>query len=71
MDSRQIGLRINNAETGEGINNTGGLALIEGEWTIPPESVLSLYYDAVVSACSLPVVGLWVMTLYFVVDWAD
>ena len=71
VDSRQIGLRINNAETGEGINNTGGLALIEGEWTIPPESVLSLYYDAVVSACSLPVVGLWVMTLYFVVDWAD
>lgn len=70
VDSRQIGLRINNAETTISIYNTAALELVDGEWTIPPQSSLPLYYDAVVSANSLPVVDLQVMTLYFVVGWA-
>ena len=70
VDSRQIGLKINNAETTISIDNTAALELVDGEWTIPPQSSLPLYYDAVVSANSLPVVDLQVMTLYFVVGWA-
>ena len=70
VDSRLIGLRINNAETTISIDNTAALELVDGEWTIPPQSSLPLYYDAVVSANSLPVVDLQVMTLYFVVGWA-
>ena len=70
VDSRQIGLKINNAETGAGIDGTTVLELTESEWIIPRESSFPLYYEAVVSANSLPVVGLQVMTLYFVVGWA-
>ena len=70
VDSRQIGLRINNAETGDCIDGTAALELTESEWIIPRESSFPLYYEAVVSANSLPVVGLQVMTLYFVVGWA-
>ena len=70
VDSRQNGLKINNAETGAGIDGTTVLDLTESEWIIPRESSFPLYYEAVVSANSLPVVGLQVMTLYFVVGWA-
>ncbi len=70
VDSRQIGLKINNAETGAGIDGTTVLELTESEWIITRESSFPLYYDAVVSANSLPVVGLQVMTVYFVVGWA-
>ena len=70
VDSRQIGLRINNAETGDCIDGTAALELTESEWIILPESELPLYYDAIVSASSVPIMDLQVMTVYFVVGWA-
>jgi len=71
VDSRQIGLRLNNAETDMiGGDNTADLALTSYEWIIEPDEVLPLTYDAVVSANSYPIVGETVLTLYFVVGWA-
>ena len=70
VDSRQIGLRINNAETGDCIDGTTVLELTESEWIILPESAKPLYYDAIVSATSIPIMDLQVMTVYFVVGWA-
>ena len=70
VDSRQIGLRINNAETGDCIDGTAALELTESEWIILPESAMPLYYDAIVSASSVPIMDLQVMTVYFVVGWA-
>lgn len=71
VDSRQIGLRLNNAETDMiGGDNTADLALASYEWIIEPDDVLPLTYDAVVSANSYPIVRETVLTLYFVVGWA-
>ena len=71
VDSKQIGLMLNNAETEMiGGDNTCVLALTEYEWIIAPDSALPLTYDAVISANSRPVVGEIVLTLYFVVGWA-
>ena len=71
VDSRQIGLRLNNAETDMvGGNNTADLALASYEWIIEPDAALQLTYDAVVSANSYPIIGETVLTLYFVVGWA-
>ena len=71
VDSRQIGLRLNNAETDNvGGDNTADLALASYEWIIEPDAALPLTYDAVVSANSYPIVGETVLTLYFVVGWA-
>ena len=71
VDSRQIGLRLNNAETDMiGGDNTADLALTSYEWIIEPDEVLPLTYDAVVSANSYPIVRETVLTLYFVVGWA-
>ena len=71
VDSRQIGLKLNNTETEMiGGDNTADLALTDYEWIIEPDAVLPLTYDAVVSANSSPIVGETVLTLYFVVGWA-
>ena len=71
VDSRKIGLKINNAETDIiGMDNTAVLFLADNEWIIPPESAMPLYYDAIVSASSVPIMDLQVMTVYFVVGWA-
>lgn len=71
VDSRQIGLMLNNATTEMiGGDNTAALALAEYEWIIAPDSALPLTYDAVVSAISHPIVEETVLTLYFVVGWA-
>ncbi len=71
VDSKQIGLMLNNAETEMiGGDNTCVLALTEYEWLIAPDSALPLSYDAVISANSRPIVGEIVLTLYFVVGWA-
>ena len=70
VDSRQIGLRINNAETGNCIDGTAALELTESEWIIPPGFALPVYYDAIVSASSVPIMDLQVLTVYFVVGWA-
>ena len=71
VDSRQIGLKLNNAETEMiGGDNTADLALTDYEWIIEPDAALPLTYDAVVSANSSPIAGETVLTLYFVVGWA-
>ncbi|MBR3587134.1 MAG: hypothetical protein IKO00_14020 [Oscillospiraceae bacterium] len=71
VDSKQIGLMLNNAETEMiGVDNTCVLELTEYEWIIAPDTALPLTYDAVISAISRPIIGETVLTLYFVVGWA-
>lgn len=68
VDTKQIGFIINNAETKQtGFSET--LVLGTG-WNITKDGELPLNYDAVVSAMSEPV-NEHVLTLVFVLDWAD
>ncbi len=68
VDTKQIGFALNEAKTtGSGYTEPLGLG---GDWTITKGGRLHLLYDAVVSAMSAPV-NEQVLTLVFVLDWAE
>ena len=65
VDSRLIGFMLN------GVDGTVDNLSIEGDWTVDQGDELALFYDAVVSATSQVIYGEEVLTVVFVVDWAD
>ena len=68
VDSRQIGFAINGTET---IDSGESETLEVGSgWTVDKNASLPLHYGAVASAVSEPV-NEQVLTLYFVLDWAE
>lgn len=69
VNSKQIGFSINNAIT-TAHGSTEALPL-SGSWTVNRGSSLPLAYDAVVSATSSAIVGEQVLTIVFVLEWAD
>ena len=72
VDSRLIGFRLNGSCTKDSDSaDTELLELDEGEWNIPRGTSLPLVYDAVVSATSVPVTNEKVLTLCFIVGWAE
>ncbi len=72
VDSMLVGFRINGASSGAvGNDNTADLVINEEEWNIQPGGYLPLTYDAVISATSVPVPEVQIMTVYFVVSWAS
>jgi len=69
VDSREIGFTINGAET---IDSGESEALeVGGGWNVEKNSVLPLAYDAVVSPVSTAVNGEQVLTVAFILDWAE
>ena len=67
VDAKQIGFRINDAET---VSNGSAENLAVGNgWTIAEGDDLPLDYDATVSATSEPI-SEQVLTIVFIVDWA-
>ena len=68
VDSKQIGFKINSAQT----SKTGSTEQFEltSPWRINEEESLTLTYDAVVSALSLPVTNANILCVLFVVEWA-
>ena len=71
VDSRKIGFKVNNACTDQVENNESELALNPWDWRIEQGSVLPLSYDAVVSATSVPFADVQVLTVIFVIAWAE
>ncbi len=67
VDSRQIGLKLNNAST-SGLSQN--LSLVPSEWTIGEGGTLPLTCDAIVSATSSPLTNVRVMTVVFTLNWA-
>ena len=63
VDSKRIGFSLNGAES------DGSAMLPVSSWVIAKNSVLSLDYDAVVSATSNPI-NEQVLTIVFVLNWA-
>ena len=68
VDSNQIGFKINSAQT----SKTGSTEQFEltSPWQINEEDILTLTYDAVVSALSQPVTNANILCVLFVVEWA-
>ena len=68
VDSKQLGFRILNHETGK----TGSSATFvpTAPWKISEEESLTLDYDAVVSALSQPVTNANILSVLFVIEWA-
>ena len=68
VDSNQIGFKINSAQT----SKTGSTEQFEltSPWQIAEEDILTLTYDAVVSALSQPVTNANILSVLFVVEWA-
>ena len=68
VDSNQIGFKINSAQTCK-TGNTEQFVLTS-PWKIAEEDILTLTYDAVVSALSQPVTNANILSVLFVVEWA-
>ena len=68
VDSNQIGFKINSAQTSK-TGNTEQFVLTS-PWQIAEEDILTLTYDAVVSALSQPVTNANILCVLFVVEWA-
>ena len=68
VDSNQIGFKINSAQTSK-TGNTEQFVLTS-PWKIAEEDILTLTYDAVVSALSQPVTNANILSVLFVVEWA-
>ena len=68
VDSNQIGFKINSAQTSK-TGNTEQFVLTS-PWQIAEEDILTLTYDAVVSALSQPVTNANILSVLFVVEWA-
>ena len=68
VDSNQIGFKINSAQTSK-TGNTEQFVLTS-PWKIAEEDILTLTYDAVVSALSQPVTNANILCVLFVVEWA-
>ena len=68
VDSNQIGFKINSAQTSK-TGNTEQFVLTS-PWKIAEEDILTLTYDAVVSALSQPVANANILCVLFVVEWA-
>ena len=68
VDSNQIGFKINSAQT----SKTGNAEqfVLTSPWQIAEEDILTLTYDAVVSALSQPVTNANILCVLFVVEWA-
>ena len=68
VDSNQIGFKINSAQT----SKTGSTEqfVLTSPWKIAEEDILTLTYDAVVSALSQPVTNANILCVLFVVEWA-
>ena len=72
VDSRLIGFKLNGAVTEDTVSGgTAELQLTEGDWDISGNGEMPLSYDAVVSATSSPLNGEKVLTVCFVVGWAQ
>ena len=69
VDANLIGLSLNQAVT----TTTGSSEslTLTGDWSISALSSMDLVYDAVVSALSQAVSNKSVLSLVFVVDWAE
>jgi len=68
VDSKVIGFSVNNAKSAR--TGTTEALTLSANWNIAKGASLSLNYDAVVSASSEPIKE-QVLTVVFVVDWAD
>ena len=69
VDSKQIGFRLQDADT---VSTGSSESLtIPSAWQAAEGSFLSLTYDAVVTALSQPVTELNVLSVIFVLEWAE
>ena len=69
VDAKQIGFRINGEQTAKtGSEETFSFS---SPWTIPEAGTLPIDYSAVVSAVSQPVTGQDVLSIVFVIEWAE
>ena len=68
VNSKLIGFQVNGVGTGDG---ESALPLSADTWTIERGASLSLSYNAVVSATSAPIERVKVLTLCFIVGWAE
>ena len=68
VDSNQIGFSIRDQKT----TKTGDSEVftLSSPWKIAEEDILTLTYDAVVSALSQPVTNANILCVLFVVEWA-
>ena len=68
VDAKQVGFKINSSETSK--TGDSEIFTLAAPWTVKEADVLSINYDAVVSAVSQPVTGQEIMSVVFVLEWA-
>ena len=68
VDAKQVGFKINSSETSK--TGDSEVFALAAPWTVKEADVLSINYDAVVSAVSQPVTGQEIMSVVFVLEWA-
>ena len=68
VDAKQVGFKINSSETSK--TGDSEVFTLAAPWTVKEADVLSINYDAVVSAVSQPVTGQEIMSVVFVLEWA-
>ena len=68
VDAKQVGFKINSSETSK--TGDSEVFTLAAPWTVKEADVLSINYDAVVSAVSQPVTGQEIMSIVFVLEWA-
>ena len=68
VDSKQVGFKINSSETSK--TGDSEVFTLAAPWTVKEADVLSINYDAVVSAVSQPVTEQEIMSVVFVLEWA-